>query len=124
MCEAYNYQNDISCITQSLYYNFIGETPTRRFDHLYLGMDRAKVEVSRLTIRELPRHLAWTDAAFEEKKFRDMLDEIVGFKETTNNILNSSKNIILQKIREDIKNGTIIKEMKPDGTYIWKRIIK
>ena len=79
MCEAYNYQNDISCITQSLYYNFIGETPTRRFDHLYLGMDRAKVEVSRLTIRELPRHLAWTDAAFEEKKFRDMLDEIVSY---------------------------------------------
>lgn len=124
MCEAYNYQNDISCITQSLYYNFIGETPTRRFDHLYLGMERAKYEVSRLTISELPRHLAWTDAAFEEKKFRDMLDVIVGFKETTNNILNSSNNSMLQKIREGIKNGDIIKEMKPDGTYIWKRIRK
>ena len=45
MCETYNYQKDISCITQSLYYNFIDETPTRLFDHLYLGMKRAKNEV-------------------------------------------------------------------------------
>jgi hypothetical protein len=58
------------------------------------------------------------------KEFRDILDEIVGFKETANNILNSSNNSIIQKIREGIKNGDIIKEMKPDGTYIWKRIRK
>ena len=36
--------------------------------------------------------------------------------------LNNINGGMLQKIREDIKNGTIIKEMKPDGTYIWKRI--
>ena len=36
--------------------------------------------------------------------------------------LNNINGGMLQKIREDIKNGTIIKEMKPDGTYIWKKI--
>ena len=35
-----------------------------------------------------------------------------------------SNNSIVQKIREDIKNGLIIKEIKPDGTYVWKRIRK
>ena len=28
----------------------------------------------------------------------------------------------LRKLREGIKNGTIVKEMQPDGTYIWKKI--
>ena len=123
MCESYDYQNDISCITQSLYYNFIGETPTRLFDHLYLGM-KAKKEVKYLTISELPRHLAWTDAAFEEKRFRDILDTIVGFNGTSleKNII--SNNSMIKKIREGIKNGTIVKEYKPDGSYIWKKVRK
>lgn len=30
----------------------------------------------------------------------------------------------LQKIREGIRNGSIIKEMKPDGSYVWKRVRK
>ena len=120
MCETYDYQNDISCITQSLYYNFIEEIPTRLFDHLYLGMKKAKVEVCRLTINGLPRHLAWTDAAFEEKKFRDILDMVVGFKENS-----GDKSIgMIQKIREGIINGTIVKEMKPDGSYVWKKVRK
>ena len=75
--------------------------------------------------KNISRHLAWTDTAFSEKRFRDMLDNIVGFNEANNNIKsNSSGNNILQKIRDDIKNGNIVKEMKPDGTYIWKRIRK
>lgn len=28
----------------------------------------------------------------------------------------------IQKIRDGIRNGTIIKEIKSDGTYIWKKI--
>jgi hypothetical protein len=40
------------------------------------------------------------------------------------NKLITSKKSNLQKIREGIKNGTIIKEIKPDGTYIWKKIRK
>lgn len=129
MCEKYNYQEDISCITQSLYYNFIGESTTRLFDHLYLGMRKAKKEVARLKISELPRHLAWTDAAFEEKRFRDMLDIIVGFSKSISdsdnvvktNVVNRS---MIQSIREYIRNGTIIKDMQPDGTYVWKKIRK
>lgn len=35
-----------------------------------------------------------------------------------------SKTNILQKIREGIRNGSIIKEYKPDGTYIWRKVRK
>ena len=31
---------------------------------------------------------------------------------------------MLKKIRDGIRNGTIIKEYQPDGTYIWKKINK
>lgn len=123
MCEKYDYKKDIRCITQSLYYNFIDETPTRLFDHLYLGMKKAKSEVSRLSVGRLPRHLAWTDAAFEEKRFRDILDVVVGFNEisSSDNYLSVSS---IQKIRDGIKNGTIVKEFQPDGKYIWKKVRK
>ena len=128
MCEKYNYQEDIACIIFTLYYNFIGETPTRLFDHLYLGMKRAKNVVRRLEISELPRHLAWTDGAFEEKRFRNILDVVVGFNESSTSktieTSNLNNNSLIEKIREGIKNGTIIKEIRPDGTHIWKKIRK
>lgn len=54
----------------------------------------------------------------------DILNKNVEFKESMNNTSNFSNKSMLQKIRESIKNGTIIKEMKPDGTYIWKKIRK
>ena len=44
--------------------------------------------------------------------------------------INACKNIrsldsnLLKKIKECIKNGTIVKEYKSDGTYIWKRVRK
>ena len=53
-----------------------------------------------------------------------ILNKDIEFKESTNNTSNFSNKSMIQKIREGIKNGTIIKEMKPDGTYIWKRIRK
>ena len=131
MCEKYNYQKDINCITQSLYYNFINETPIRGFDHLHIGNKNSKYIVNYLTINRLPRHLSWTDVAFSEKRFRDILDVIVGFNENTHidnascvNKLINSKKCNIQKIREGIRNGTIIKERKPDGTYIWKKVRK
>jgi hypothetical protein len=133
MCKKYNYQKDISCITQSLYYNFINETPIRGFDHLHLGNKNSK-KINCLTISRLPRHLSWTDDAFSEKQFRDILDIVVGFKtmelDKTNELNNSNNTSViqrissLQKIREGIQNGTIIKERKPDGTYIWKKVRK
>ena len=131
MCEKYNYQKNISCITQSLYYNFINETPIRGFDHLHIENSKAKKRVCSINIKNIPRHLSWADAAFSEKRFRDILDVIVGFKEMSDHInIDNEKNQkndnkqMLQKIREGIKNGTIVKEYKPDGTYIWKKVRK
>ena len=122
MCEKYNYQKDISCIILSLYYNFINETPIRGFDHLHLGNKNSKYRVNSLTINELPRHLSWTDSAFSEKRFRDILDIVVGFK---NIKLDKIKNMsMFEKIREEIKNGKIVKVKKPDGTYVWKKVKK
>ncbi len=40
------------------------------------------------------------------------------------NTSDSSNKPMLQKIREGIQNGIIVKEMKPDGTYIWKKVRK
>ena len=129
MCKKYNYQNDVSCITQSLYYNFINEIPIRGFDHLHLESSKAKIKVKYLTVSGLPRHLSWSDAAFEEKRFRDILDDVVGFNEsstyeTTEKTSNLNNNSLIQKIREGIKNGTIVKEIQPDGTHVWKKIKK
>jgi hypothetical protein len=128
MCKKYNYQNDVSCIIFSLYYNFIEETPIKGYDHLHLKSGKAKNKVKYLTVSELPRHLSWSDAAFEEKQFRDILDVVVGFKEfstfKTMGTSNLNNNSLIQKIRDGIKNGTIVKEIQPDGTHVWKKIRK
>ena len=39
----------------------------------------------------------------------------------TPSILNNS---MIQKIREGIRNGSIVKEMNPDGKYIWRKVRK
>lgn len=125
MCDKYDYQHKTDCIILSLYYNFIEQEVVRKFDHIHLQNSNAKRRVDRINLKDIPRHLSWADNAFSLKKFRDILDNIVGFDKTNNcSESNSSDKSILQKIREDIKNGTIIKEHKPDGTYIWKRIRK
>ena len=123
MCKKYNYQEDISCISQSLYYNFINETPTRRFDHLHIDSVNTKNKVSSLKLSSMPRHLSWVDEAFKEKRFRDMLDVIVGFNEKSDDTKQKPLSMV-QKIRDGIRNGTIVKEYKPDGTYIWKKVRK
>ena len=68
---------------------------------------------------------------FKMKEFRDILDEIVGFKDicenniqTTSTKLKFDSKFTIQKLREGIRNGTIVKEMKPDGSYIWKKVRK
>jgi hypothetical protein len=65
------------------------------------------------------------------KEFRDILDVIVGFNENTYidnesdvNKLIASKKSMIEKIREEIKNGKIVKVKKPDGTYVWKKVKK
>ena len=58
----------------------------------------------------------------------NVLDRIYFGKDVGDNDDNANSNIkgreMIQKLREGIRNGTIVKEMKPDGSYIWKRVKK
>ena len=38
--------------------------------------------------------------------------------------LNISDKSFIQKLRDGIRNGTIVKEMQPDGSYIWRKVRK
>ena len=75
MCDAYDWENDIGIVIFTLYYNFIKEPIRMSFDHkTYHKVDRD------LSIYKLPRHIGWFDKAFNEKRFRNMLNMVVGFK--------------------------------------------
>lgn len=57
----------------------------------------------------------------------DVLDNLYFGNKSDNQHSDGAKpnNIdVLKKIREGMRNGTIIKEYKSDGTYIWKKVIK
>ena len=58
----------------------------------------------------------------------NVLDRIYFEKSDCDNIVEVKSNIngggLIQKIREGIKNGTIVKKIQPDGTHIWKKIRK
>ena len=58
----------------------------------------------------------------------NVLDRIYFGKDVGNNDDNVRLNVngreMIQKLREGIRNGTIVKEMKPDGSYIWKKVRK
>jgi hypothetical protein len=122
MCDKYDYVHGTDCIILSLYYNFIEQDIVNRFDSIHIQNSRAKRRVNTLTLKDIPRHLSWADSAFSEKKFRDILDIIVGFNNCENN--NISEGVVVQKIREEIKKGNIVKEISPDGTYIWRKVRK
>ena len=130
MCREYDYKHKTNCITQSLYYNFAKQEIVRGFDHLHIENSKAKKVVPTLSINNIPRHLSWTDDAFIEKRFRDILDVIVGFNKSpkneimepiTSNNMNERYSKIMQ-LRKDIANGKIIKVYVGDGKFVWKRI--
>lgn len=77
MCAKYNWRKSRACIDNTLYYNYIGQEPVPQFDHLHLQRNRAKEMIDNLDTDNLPRHLSWTDAAFIDKRFRDLLDKII-----------------------------------------------
>ena len=58
----------------------------------------------------------------------NILDRIYFEKTDCDNVVEVKSNIneggLIQRIREGIKNGTIIKVIQPDGTHIWKKIRK
>ena len=125
MCNKYDYEHNTDCIIFSLYYNFIEQDIISGFDHLHLENSKAKKRIDTLSLDSVPRHLSWADIAFSEKRFRDILDVIVGFKENSDGLkLNNNGREMIQKLREGIRNGTIVKEMQPDGSYIWRKVRK
>ncbi len=130
MCKKYDYKHKTNCIIFSLYYNFVKQEIVRGFDHLHIENSRAKKIVPTLSINNIPRHLSWSDGAFIEKRFRDILDVIVGFNKTPkieimkpiiSNNINERYSKIMQ-LRKDIANGKIIKVHTGDGKFVWKRI--
>ena len=129
MCGKYDYEHNIECVVFSLYYNYIEQEVIGGFDHLHLNDSNAKRCIKSLILNNIPRHLSWADVAFSEKRFRDILNMIVGFKENSNDGGHTCENLnisvgLIQKIREGIKNGTIVKEIQPNGTHIWKKVRK
>lgn len=77
MCNKYNWRKSRACIDNTLYYNFIDYPPIDQFDHLHLSRREAQKIIPTLRIKDLPRHLSWTDSAFVEKRFRTILDQII-----------------------------------------------
>ena len=125
MCEKYDYINSNSCISQSLYYNFVEQPIVRNYDHIHID-NNALSMIKSLNRTTVKRHLSWVDKAFEDVRFRNLLDEIVGFKSV--NVTNTStenkktKTInAIKQLREDIQAGRVIKVPTVNG-FVWKRI--
>lgn len=130
MCEKYDYKHSVACISQSLYYNFINEKYVKEFDHIHLlNNDTGVVKAKLLNINTVKRHLSWTDKPFEQKEFRDLLDQIVGFKPVvkkeeqkkkeppkTNKTINA-----IRQLREDMQAGRLVK-VPTIGGFVWKKI--
>jgi hypothetical protein len=53
-----------------------------------------------------------------------MNKDINDMMENSNNTNRLYKSNMIQKLREGIRNGTIVKEYKQDGTYIWRKLRK
>ena len=56
----------------------------------------------------------------------NVLDKIYSIKNNYDDVESKhpTYTTMIQKIRDGIRNGTIIKEMKPDGTFVWKKVRK
>lgn len=127
MCKKYDYEHNIACITQSLYYNYINQPIVRNFDHTHLlNNDKSVKFVDTLTLSNVGRHLSWTDKPFEQKRFRDLLDVIVGFKPTEDipdvkEVKNNKPVNRITQLRDDIQAGRIIKIPTGHG-FIWRRV--
>ena len=138
MCKEYDYEHNISCITQSLYYNYINQPIVKNFDHIYLSNNDLGIRnMKRLDLNNLSRHLSWTDKPFGENEFRNLLDKIVGFDEEISapSEIDTIKSKIEQiksrndgirpsrrsMILDDISAGRIVKIPHKNG-YVWKRI--
>ena len=75
MCDAYDWEKDIGIVIFTLYYNFIKEPIRKNFDHKTITSFKENI-----SLYLLPRHIGWFDKAFAEKRFRNLLNMVVGFK--------------------------------------------
>lgn len=75
MTEAYDYKHDTGCIFQTLYYNFAKVDYRLKFDHKWLRKFNLVKRLDLMIFRY--RHLTWTDGAFQQKAFRDYLDNLL-----------------------------------------------
>ena len=124
MCKKYDYEHNIACIILSLYYNYINQPIVNNFDHTHLlNNDKSVNLLDTLTLSNVKRHLSWTDKPFEQKRFRDLLDVIVGFKSTEDipDDKEVKKDNVIGKLREDIASGKIIR-VPTVGGFTWRRV--
>ena len=76
MCGKFDYTRNCY-VFKSLYYNYVGAEQVPVYDICHLSRGKAKEMVQSLDPDHLPRFLTWTDPAFVEKKFRDILEKTV-----------------------------------------------
>lgn len=132
--------HDDKCYSIILWLNGYKFTPCSSYSMQNGSIDSNGTKLKKYNdIEPMGKNHVYTDGkhmyAILEKRIMDLfgvgfkdsfgiLNKNVEFKESMNNTSNFSNKSMIQKIREDIRSGTIVKEMKPDGTYIWKRIRK
>lgn len=76
MCEKWDITKDRGVIDLTLYYNFIGREYIQPHDHLHINNSNRNI-LPTLKLEELPMHISWKDSAWENKHFRDILDQII-----------------------------------------------
>lgn len=125
MCDRFDYQHNSNCIVFTLYYNFIKQKPINNFEHTYIPNNISNFKLQKLNINNITRHLSWTDNAFKNVQFRNLLNKIVGFDKENNSptpqpVIPKNSKSKLRQIKEDIKNGKL-KKVFIDDKYTWKR---
>lgn len=76
MCNEYDWENNNYCILKTLYFNFVGAEQIYSYDTLHLSKSKITIAPT-LTIYNIPTHLSWTDGAFMQKCFQNLLNKII-----------------------------------------------
>ena len=76
MCNQIDYTNNRNVIVMSLWFNWLNlKNPQKRFDH------QSVFSANIPNLKNVQRHLTYNDKAFEVKKFRDWLINLVMFEQ-------------------------------------------
>lgn len=124
MCEKYDYTKD-TYITQSLYYNFIGQKYVKNYDHIYLGNKNGARKARLLNMMNKPTHVAWTDDVFREEMFRKFLEDVLGLETIEREIMKNKYDMSYERImdfRRRVSDGSVMKVKNGGGKSVWKRI--